>query len=66
MAADFFIAHCDWKNPGEMIKDLIKQLPKFGLYAYNINTGGDSYAILISKKEMTEVEAQKLWNDEQY
>lgn len=58
------IVSCDWKNPADLVADLVKLLPKLGLFAYEANDGSDSYTVLISKNKLTKKEVKKLVDQE--
>lgn len=49
------LASCDWKNASNLIQDLVKVLPALGVYAYDINTGGDSFNLAVSSEPLTQV-----------
>lgn len=46
---------CDWKDPSELIDELIKRLPGLGIYAVRdpVFDGGDQLGLLLSKTPIT-------------
>ena len=54
------LVFCDWKAPaGEIIDDLIKLLPQFGVHAVAV-TGDDNYTMAISRVKLTDAEIADL------
>lgn len=60
------IASCDWKNPNDMIEDLIKILPQFNLFVREIDNGSDSVTVAISDQPITDEEHDDIMDNAEH
>jgi hypothetical protein len=44
-------ASCDWKNAEDLIRELVKKLPSLGVFAWEPDTGGDSFHIIVTDEK---------------
>jgi hypothetical protein len=58
------ILTCDWKGVGEFVKELENELPKYGVYAYAVESGSDGFAVVLSGKQIRKDEAQDFYDEE--
>ena len=58
------ILTCDWKGVGGFVKELENELPKYGVYAYAVESGSDGFAVVLSGKQIRKDEAQDFYDEE--